>query len=295
MMLKGLCSFVAFSAAYLFSRSVAIASAVLCLVWLAVFVSYDLRQAARILGPSEKYFSWDRAALTRLLRLAAPVGIVMALVSLNANIPRYAVERFRGSSELGIFAALAYLGVVVGLLANSLGQSAIARLSRSFAAGDTRHFVSMLTRLSLLGVGLGIAGLAVASVCGRTILRLLYRPEYSGYVGLLMVIVATSGVIAVASFLGYGMSAARRFREQVPVTLLTLATCAVGAFLLTPRWGMMGAAVAALVSAIVQLLGSLVVLTKAVRSKHVEAVRSKSITAPDLTAALTILSGVNNE
>ena len=31
---------------------------------------------------------------------------------------------------------------------------------------------------------------------------------------------------------------------------------------------MMGAAVAALVSAVVQLLGSLVVLTKAVRSKH---------------------------
>ena len=292
MVLKGVCSLAAFSIAYLRTRSVVLASAALCVAWSVVFFAYDLQVARRILGHGSRYLTWQPEALRKLAKLAAPVGVVMALVSLNANIPRYAVERYRGSSELGIFAALAYLVVAVGLIVNALGQSAIVRMSRSFASGDTKQFVRLLSRMALLGVGLAAVGIALAAVFGRVALRLLYGPEYATHLNLLLLLIGTSGLTAAASFLGCGMSAARHFREQLPVTIATVATCALFAYLLTPRWGMMGAAIAITLSAITQIAGSLIVLSKAIRKAKAQVSRGDDVSILEQEEVLSIAGGV---
>lgn len=265
MMWKGLSSVTAFALAFFFWHSVVYASAAMAATWLVVFLSYDVRVAGKLLRSGDRYFTWKRDALIKLAKLAAPVGIVMGLVSLNANLPRYAVEHYRGSGELGIFAALAYLVVVVNLIVNALGQSAIARLSRSFAEGNLRHFRTVLERMSLIGLGVAALGIVFALVCGRLVLKLVYGPVYASHVDLLLMLIGISGITAVASFLGYGMSAARRFREQLPVTIVSVVTCAVAAFVLTPRWGLMGAAAAILLSVIAQIVGSFLVLRTAFR------------------------------
>jgi len=295
MMLKGGLSFIAFAAAYLCWHSVIAASAALCLTWAAVFVGYDLRVARNVLGKSPTYLVWDRKLLFRLFKLAAPVGIVMALVSLNSNIPRYAIARYGGSRELGIFAALAYVIMVVSVIVNALGQSVIVRLSRSFAAGDTRQFTRLLYRMSLSGIAIAGVGVVLTFAFGRGALRLLYGPEYAAHLGLMLILVAGSGIFSVASFLGYGMSAARRFREQLPVTAVTVATCATAAFLMTPRWGLSGAAIAIALSGLSQIVGSLVVLKKAVRcaNDHVRLVQP--ITQANAMELLAAMTSVTND
>ena len=197
MVLKGVCSVLAFSLAFLYWHSLVGASAAMALTWLVVFFLYDLRVARKLLQTGDRYFLWNRAGLIKLAKLAAPVGMVMGLVSLNANLPRYAVERFRGNSELGIFAALAYLVVAVNLIVNALGQSAIARLSRSFAEGNLRHFRSVLERMSLIGLGVAGVGTVFALLCGRTVLRLIYGPAYASHLDLLLMLVGISGITAV--------------------------------------------------------------------------------------------------
>jgi len=295
MMLKGGLSFLAFAAAYLYWHSVVAASAALCLTWAAVFVGYDVRVARTLLEKSARYLVWDRKVLLKLFKLAAPVGIVMALVSLNGNIPRYAIARCGGSRELGIFAALAYVVGVVSLMVNALGQSVIVRLSRSFAAGDTRHFTKLLCRMALLGIALCGVGVVLTLAFGRGALRLIYGTEYADHLGLMLILVAGSGIFAIASFLGYGMSAARRFREQLPVTLVTVATCAMAAFLLTPRWGLPGAGIAIVLSGFSQIVGSLVVLTKAVRSANDHVSSVEPITQANAMELMAALTSVTNE
>ena len=263
MTLKGLSSLLAFSLAFYYWHSLVCAAAAMAITWTVVFLSYDVRVAGALLQTGDRYFTWNRDALIKLTKLAAPVGIVMGLVSLNASIPRYAVEHYRGSGELGIFAALAYLVVVVNLIVNALGQSAIARLSRSFAEGDLRHFRIVLERMSFIGLGVAALGMAFGLAFGSMVLRLVYGPVYASHLDLLLMLIGISGVTAVASFLGYGMSAARQFREQLPVTIVSVATCAVAAYLLTPGWGLMGAAVAILLSVVAQIVGSFCVLRAA--------------------------------
>ena len=216
---------------------------------------------------------------------------MMGLVSLNANIPRYAVEHYRGSGELGVFAALAYLVVVVNLIVNALGQSAIARLSRSFAEGNLQNFRTVLERMSIVGLGVAGLGMAFAFAFGGMVLKLVYGAVYASHLDLLLMLIGISGVTAVASFLGYGMSAARRFREQLPVTIASVVTCAVSAYALTPRWGLMGAAVAILLSVIVQIVGSFFVLRAAFRQAGTLPVADTMAACP----SLTMLSGNTTE
>jgi O-antigen/teichoic acid export membrane protein len=265
MMLKGGFSVILFTAAYAYWHSVVAASASLCLTWLAVFLAYDLQLARRLLKGKGKFLTLNANRLLQLIKLAAPLGFVMALNSLNANIPRYVLQRYRGASDLGIFAALAYLVIAVGLIANALGQSAVVRLSRSFADGRTREFARLLKRMSLMGLAIAGAGVILAIMFGHAALRLLYGTVYATHLSLLILLIATSGVTAVAAFLGFGMTAARQFRAQVPIIAVTVATCAGLAIALTPRWGLMGSGFAILIASLVQVVGSLIVLVRAIR------------------------------
>jgi O-antigen/teichoic acid export membrane protein len=188
----------------------------------------------------------------------------MTLGSLNTNLPRYILERKLGTAELGIFASLAYLLTAIGLIVVALGQSVSARMSRQFAEGDVCGFRWLLTRLVGFATVLGVSGLGFALLAGRPVLTIVYRPQYAEHVDLLLVMVATASLNAIASFLGFAMTAARCFRAQLPVMGATLATTFALTLALVPHFGLMGAGYALLIAAAVQSAASYLVLTSAI-------------------------------
>jgi O-antigen/teichoic acid export membrane protein len=189
----------------------------------------------------------------------------MMLISLNVNIPRYLLEHYSGPADLGIFASLAYLLVVVSMIVNALGQSATVRLASMFAGRNFNGFRSLIFKLIAIGVGLLVLALILAALFGRIALTLLYRPEYGDHVGLFLVMVASAGVSAIGSFLGYGMTAARCLRSQVPLTAACTVTSAAVTALLVPHFGSIGAALGLLASALVFVAGAAFLLTAASR------------------------------
>jgi O-antigen/teichoic acid export membrane protein len=266
LLLKGVISVVAFTIVYRVSHRLTAAVLALVCSWAAVALCYDLRLALRLEGTVRQFFSADRRKLWQLVITSAPLGLVMAMVSLNVNVPRYVIEHQLGQRELGIFAALAYLLTATGLIVSALGQSASVRLSRRFASGDMNGFRSLIGRLVLFGASVGVVGVPLAWLLGRWLLTLLYAPEYADYMGTFLIMVATVGVMAVASFLGYGMTAARKFKAQVPILGAVAATTIVLSVLLVPRFGLAGAAVALLASSVVLVGGSALVLTRAMNT-----------------------------
>jgi O-antigen/teichoic acid export membrane protein len=124
-----------------------------------------------------------------------------------------------------------------------------------FADRQFDRFKSLLCRFVLLGLAIGIVGVPAAALFGRYALSLAYRPEYAHYLNAFLVMVATTSVLAVASFLGYGMTAARSFKVPLVIIGGSTLTTVVLSFGLIPRFGLMGAAVALLVGAVVQVIG----------------------------------------
>lgn len=272
LMLRGGFSIVAFSASFWFSRSLLNAVAAMVVTWFLVFAFYDLHQARQLLRGKRRFLAFRWSRLKTLAVVSAPLGVVMTLISLNVNIPRYLLEHKLGPSELGIFASLAYLLVAISLVINALGQAASSRLSRMFAEGDLSRFRAILFRMVGFGVFVLLAGVPAARFFGRPVLTLIYRPEYGNHVDLFVIMVIAAGVSAIASFMGYGNTAARNFRLQVPVISISTAATILFSFLLIPRFGSLGAAFALLIGACVQLAGSATVLRWQLkqRSKQME-------------------------
>jgi O-antigen/teichoic acid export membrane protein len=159
---NGVASLVATAVALWMTRSVVWAAA-MSAVGSAVAVAVAWACTSRAVGAwREMCPTWHPARLLRLIVLSFPLGIVALLITLNANMPRYFVERHFGHHDLGIYAAMAYLMMVGTTVTAALAQAATARLSRSFAAGDVADFRRLLLRMMGIGAAMGVCPFCTA-------------------------------------------------------------------------------------------------------------------------------------
>lgn len=229
-----------------------------------VFTLAKNRRLALAAGPAARP-NWNTWLLWRLTRLALPLGVVMLLISLNSNIPRYFIQHYLGEAQLGIFAAIGYIMVAGSTVVAALGQSASPRLARHFAEGQSGAFRRLVGRLMAVGAALGAAGLIVALAGGRPLLVLLYRAEYAASVSVFIWLAVGAGVGYVASFLGYALTAARYFAVQAPLFAVVAAATGLAAWILVPRFGLVGAAWSVIIGCLVNLLGIGIMVERAVR------------------------------
>lgn len=207
---------------------------------------------------------WQLGTIRKLIWLSLPLGLVMMLISLNANIPRYFLEQSLGKKELGVFAALAYLIVAGNMVVSALGSAARPRLAKYYAGGNVSAYQKLLVQLVAIACLLGLSGILVAWVAGGQILTIVYQPEYAKYTELLIWLMVTAGIGYVSSFLGEGMTAARYFRTQIPLFIIVTSTSAIASFWFIPKNGLKGAAIALMIAEIVRIIFTLGVIFHAV-------------------------------
>ncbi len=253
LMLKGLLGLPALACAIYLTRSVAWGVAAMLSVWTAVLFAYEMPLVRR-LGFRVPTFEWNRAVFARLTVLTLPLGLVMMLISLNGNIPRYFVEHYQGNRALGIYAALSYLPVAGQAVINAVGQAASTRLALYYAEGRIAAFAGLLGRILALGALFAAAMTAAAAIGGEPLLALMYQAQYAGQRDVFVLIIGAGGISYIASFLAYAATAARYFRVQLPVFCIVAATTLAASALLIPSRGLMGAAFALLYSSIAQLV-----------------------------------------
>ncbi len=264
MMARGLLSMAALGAMLWRTGSLLAAVGALAVGRLAVLLFYDRPVATR--GESLARTGWKTQA--GIFRLALPLGVVLMLASLSANLPRYAIEARLGTAALGWFAAVASFMTVGSTVINALGQAATPRLARCFSSGDRRSFTRLAWRLCALACLLGAAGVAVALAIGGPVLALVYRPAYSAHAGLLVWAMAAGVAAYVAGMLGYVITAARAFAAQAPLLVVVAGASGIASWLLVPRMGLQGAVVALAAAAVTQIAGEVLILRGALRRRE---------------------------
>ena len=259
MMGRGVGSLIALAATLYLTGSIVLAVGAMALWWALWLVTYERGVATRMLaaGFSGERFrpAWELDRLKQLAWLVLPLGGVRLLMSLNPNLPRYFVEHRLGEAALGYFAAMAYIMVAGNTVTAALGQSAAPRLARYYIS-DRRAFVRLLLKMVLLAASLGAGGIVVAVVAGRPLLTLIYRADYAQHAHVLTWLMVAGAVSYVASMFGYGMTAARKFRVQVPLNIGVTGVTALACWLLVPRFGLQGAAYALLTAAFISCIGA---------------------------------------
>lgn len=195
--------------------------------------------------------------MKRLAVSAAPLGLLLLLVSLNAAIPRYFLAGMASPAAVGVFAALSYVSIALNTLVMAAGQASGASMARSFWSRDASAFLRKSGRLVGLSVVLGLTGLAAAAAYGGEFLHALYGPAYAAEHAAFLWLMAAGAVSFAASAIGYAMSAARCFLPQVPTLAATALVTAICCRLWVPQAGVAGAAMAQTAGFAAQLLLSL--------------------------------------
>lgn len=281
MITRTVLSAVGLAIAVYFTRSLFWGIAAIILARTAVLSGYDVRGRTHDLTESSQGFfenealkpCWNPSVQRALLGLSLPLGIIAVLVSLNSSIPRYFIERALGERALGIFSALAFMLAAGSMAVVSLGQSAFTRLAKFHASNDLAGFRTLLGKLLAMGATLGICGIIVAKVAGRELLTVLFRPEYGEHADLLPWIMGAALISYLAQFLGFGMTAAGYYNPQVVLFFVSNLVVGLGSYLLIPRRGLPGAILALFFSAIVQLVGSVIILHKGISKQMQVGVR----------------------
>ena len=165
--------------------------------------------------------------MSSLASSAAPLGLLLLLVSLNAAIPRYFLAALWSQRAVGIFAALSYLSIAMNTLVMSAGQAGGTALAKSFWARDAIPFLRESTRLMALAVALGIGGIAAAFWKGEQLLSLVYGPAYAAEGTPLLWLMLSGALSFLASAMGYVLASTRCFHPQLPTLVLTALTTAL--------------------------------------------------------------------
>ncbi len=255
---KGMFSTFSFVLVYIPTHSLSFALLTMIIGWLGITIGYDYRRARKmeVIRPL-----FARKLLLPLLHMSAPLGIVLALMSLNANIPQYAIAYFRGQHDLGIYASLAYMIVACNVVVTALGEAYTPRLVRRFTEGQYTEFVRVLVRMMKLGTVLSVLAMATGWLFGSQLLTLLYSSELASDIKLFLWLLASTFFVFTSSFLWYGITATRRFTLQIPLFLCALGCNGLACLLLVPKLGMVGAAAGSIISLLVQTGGSVLLLS----------------------------------
>jgi len=255
LMAKGVLSLVTMTVLIYLTSSIVWASVGVACVWLLRYLAYD-RRFTSIIHTKAITTNWDWSRSLSLARLSLPLGLVMVLVSLTTNIPRYFIQYVLGERALGFYSAIAYLVVAGTTVVSALGQSARPRLASLFAEGRTGDFLRLLGGLVAAAIGLGCGGILVSLVGGKQLLSIIYTPEYASYYKLFTLFMIAGAIQYSASFLGYGITAARQFKIQLPLAATVMLSALILSYVLIHSYGLVGGVVAVALTSLINLVGS---------------------------------------
>ena len=218
------------------------------LTYVAVlFFGYILGDFHKVLRIEKLRINLQFSQIKKLLKLSFPLGVVMGLISLNANIPKYILTESWGVSEQGYFSALFYFLIAGNMITGALGQIISPMLANFHKEHNYSKFIKYLSMLVFVGVGIGLVLFSFNLFFGESLLNLFYHHEIAQYKMALSILMLSGIFFYSSTFLGIGLTALRQFSIQPQITGVLLIINFVISMLIIPRYGVIGAALSTLI------------------------------------------------
>ena len=219
---------------------------------LFMLLTYDLwflRDMLRKHGETLFQFRPHWKTISSLIWKSFPLGLLIGVVSLETNAPRYVLHGVGGERVLGIFAALGYTTIAVQAVVIAVNQAALTPLARAWRGGDRRTFHARFRKLLTFGVALGVAGIFGGLLLGKPFLTFAFGPAYAEHNRAFVILIAAFGCQAFAQTF---QTAARSVQQNwwpLATRLVGFAILGLACWLLIPGRGLEGAAIAVLTGA----------------------------------------------
>lgn len=277
MIIKGPLSLFLVSITIFYSSNLVIGCAALALGWLTVLLLYDIRAAMKITNQPNAESDqvkqaafwrprWRTSTIHSLAYMALPLGFVEMIASFNINAPRYFIESNIGIEQLGIFSAMAYIMVAGGTIIYAIGNTIMPRLAHFYFENNQFKFKSLLYQSAIISLIIGLCGVLIALFGGEAILTILYKEEYAAHNNVFITLMIAAIFNYLGTILWFGIASARQFRIQLFLFGATLVLNVLFCGILTPSYGILGAATAFALAEAFRALFSFLILRHLIRS-----------------------------
>lgn len=267
---QGLFSLLLFGCFLWFTKNIVFAILGLIIARIIVLLSYDVPFSRRLLhknGYSKSIVpQWHLNMIWKLVKTIAPLGLVALLGTLFTSLPRLFLDKFSGREDVGYFVAMSSLLVAGTLIVAALTRSVSPRLAKYYAE-NIKAYKSLLLKLILIGIVLGVTGIIIAVSAGKLILTILFKPEYAEHSNVFVIIVMAGLLLILFSFMNVGLTAARKFAIQVPIYATCAIACCLCSLCLIPKFGMKGAAISLIVCYTIGLTGCSYYVRKVIKTR----------------------------
>ena len=195
------------------------------------------------------------ASLRKLMGLAAPFAVSGVLLIIYYQVDLVMLRSLSSSAEVGFYSAAYRVVEIFSALPRVLFYVFITRFSRCYAKAPDKlsQEIYQSTCILLLAV---LPVLFVASCFQQTLIAKIYGRAFAPAVGPFSIIIAGVSLNILSSLIRKALTAARQENAFPPLLMVTIALNIGMNFLLIPRLGATGAAIATLVSEFVLLLMS---------------------------------------
>jgi O-antigen/teichoic acid export membrane protein len=183
-----------------------------------------------------------RLAIQQFIYLGAPLTAMMFIMITTNSVPRYVINDALDDASLGVFVALYSLAQAQNLIVGSVSLSLSARLAVLFVERKRTQLIHLVAKTILISLAVGIPGLAIAAVAGKTILSLAFTPAYAADNDVFLILMLVGIAEGIAQVFGTMVTSMRRFAVQVPIQVARLTIVYFGGVWAIQRWGLAGVA-----------------------------------------------------
>lgn len=250
---KGTISVISFSVCLFIFSNLTSACLALCLSWSFILFFYDIRLSPTLntnsfltyvrvyLLESFSYFYGSFSKIFPLIKKAAPLGAISCLASLSTNIPRYFLEKYSGTEELGIYAGIAYIMYANVMFLTSIFQPAIPVLSESAKEGKYEQFKKVFFKLIIFCIFYGITLILFSYYLGEYILLIFYDKSFLQYKNMFVLMMGVVSLNSIGLYLLYTLTALNKFSIQVYMYVFDFMLMSSLSYQLVPQLGISGA------------------------------------------------------
>lgn len=232
-----------------------IASAV-CLVYMIIHIFYEYKILNKIeVNPKIFFnnFTNQISSQSKIIKESLPLGTAALLISFNINIPKYYLDMFNTSENLGIFSAAFHFYLIGNLIINSFAQTAMVKLSKSFTE-DISSFKFETFKLLGFSIGLGLLGCLIAIFLGEELLALIYGQDFSKGKNAFFILMISTPFAFIGSAASFVVLGTQVFKIQILCALCMAVVSLFGGYFFIKEWGLVGASYTILASVFVQAL-----------------------------------------
>lgn len=235
MFLKAVGSLLFFTIAIYHTKNLNVALFVMFLFCLLIFMAYDIRRSLSLSKKTLVKTDKDWQMAFQLLAVCVPLFFVTLCYNFIPSVPRIVFGWMYTEGELGYYASISTITVLVSTAISCVAIPIIPRLSEAFLQKNKKKLVKILSIMLTATAGIGLCGFLCSVLFGESVLVFIFGGKIRQYAYLMNGMILASTFTALISCYINFFVAAGKLKELMASSFIGMCICA-GCVIFFCKW-----------------------------------------------------------